>query len=179
MGYVKDKEEFVVNIESLSTKSERVISFLANFSRRIAAGFLLGMMLLITCDVILRFVFNKPISGSFELVEVMMGTVASLSIAFCGFRRGHVAVELFTDQLPKKIGNILSIFHHVVCVIFFVAIAVKGAQQANITMESGTVTALLEIPIYPFIWILCFGASLLALVYIVQMIEIFKKVVSK
>ncbi len=169
----------MVNTDSLTGKAEGLISRLAKFSGRIGAGFLLGMMLLVTGDVISRFVFNKPIPGTFELVEVMMGTVVSLSIAYCGLRRGHVAVELFTDRLPETIGYVFSIFHHVICIIFFAAIAFKVAQQASIIMESETVTVLLGIPIYPFIWVLVFGASLLALVYLIQMIEIFQKMVSR
>lgn len=156
-------------------QGDRVIYRIANFFSRVGAFILVGMMLLVTSDVFLRFVFNKPVPGTFELVEVMMGAVVSLSIAYCGIRRGHVAVELLTDHLSSSVQKVVSTLHHLLCIIFFAAIAVKGIQQAGVIKESETVTALLEVPIYPFIWILAFGATLLALVYSWQMVGIFRK----
>lgn len=164
---------------SLPQKGERLLHLITNYTSRIGAGFLLGMMLLITCDVFLRFVFNKPIPGTYELVELMMAAVVSLSLAFCGIRHGHVAVELLTEKLSGKIGTTLSVIHHVVCIIFFCAIAVQVAKQANIIMESETVTALLGVPIYPFMWIMVFGSALLALVYFMQLNEIIRKKVGQ
>ena len=108
-----------------------------------------------------------------------MGAVVSLSIAYCGLRRGHVAVELLTDNLSRGIKKVVNAIHHVFCIAFFLAVAYKSAQQAGVIKESETVTALLEIPIYPFIWTLAFGATLLALVYSRQMIDIFRKESSK
>lgn len=142
---------------------------------RIGAGVLVCMMLLITADVILRSVFNKPVPGTFELIEVMMGVVVSLSLAYCGVRRGHVSVELLTDNLPDNLQKIIGVIHSVVCIIFFFAVAYFVYQQAIVIKESETVTALLEIPIYPFLWILSLGAALLALVYISQLVKIFTK----
>lgn len=160
---------------SLTDKGDRIIHLLALCSSRLGAGVLVAMMLLITSDVVLRFIFNKPVPGTFELVEVMMGAVVSLSIAYCGVRRGHVAVELLTEKLPAKTRNLLDMLHHMACIIFFAAIAYKSAEQAVVINESGTVTALLEIPVYPFIWVLSFGSALLAMVYFWQMMEIFRK----
>ncbi len=156
-------------------KGDRLIYLVTISVSRIGAGLLVGMMLLITCDVFFRFLFNKPVPGTFELVEMMMSAVVSLSIAYCGYRRGHVAVELFTDKLPLKTQNFINAVHYLVCVAFFTAIAFEVAWQAQVIKESETVTALLGIPIYPFIWVLSIGAALLALVYLLHVIEILRK----
>ncbi len=164
-----------MGIGKFMEQGDRMIHLITRFSSRVGALILVGMMLLVTSDVVLRFLFNKPVPGTFELVEVMMGAVVSLSIAYCGLRRGHVSVELLTDHLSRRIQKIASVLHHILCVVFFAAISFKGIQQVGVIKESETVTALLGIPIYPFILILAFGAALLALVYLWQMIGIFRK----
>lgn len=160
-------------------KLESYFQAFTKFFSRIGAGVLVCMMLLITFDVVSRYFFNKPVQGTFELVEVMMGVVVSLSIAYCGLQRGHVSVELLTDQLSVKPRRIVDIIHTVVCIVFFAAVSFKVSQQAVVIKESETVTVLLEIPIYPFLWILSFGAALLALVYFSQLIHMFKKELSQ
>ena len=156
-------------------RGERAIFLVTNLANRVGACVLVGMMLLVSGDVFFRYFFNRPVAGTFELVEVMMGAIVSLSIAYTGLRRGHVAVELITDKLPDGIRRSLELLHHVVCIIFFSAVAYKCFQQAGIIRESETVTTLLEIPIFPFIWVLSFGAALLALVYLWQFINILGK----
>ena len=157
------------------TKSYRLITVLSKTASRIGASILVGMMLLITLDVVSRSVLNKPLPGTFELVEVMMGAVVSLSIAYCGIQRGHVYVELFTDKLHGRVRKTFELLHHLVAILFFAAVSYEGAQQAIVIKESDAATTLLGIPIYPFIWILAFGAALLAFVYLGQLIEIYRK----
>lgn len=160
---------------NLYAKSNRLIFNISKIASRISACLLVGMMLLISFNVLLRFLFNKPIAGTYELVELMMGAVVSLSIAYCGVQRGHVSVELFVEKLHGNTRKALTILHHLVAIIFFSAISYECAQQAIVIKESAMTTTLLEIPIYPFIWTLSFGAALLSLVYFMQLIEIFRR----
>lgn len=151
---------------------DRFIYLTTLSASRVGGGLLVGMMLLIACDVFLRFFFNKPVPGTFELVEIMMGATVSMSIAYCGYKRGHVAVEVITEILPLKLKSVFELAHGAVCAVFFATIAVKGAQQAGVIRESQTVTTLLEIPIFPFIWMFVIGSALLTLVYCKQVVMI-------
>ncbi len=160
-----------MSADELNNKRNSLIYLVTRFSSRVGAVVLVGMMLLMAGDVFLRFIFNKPVPGAFELIEIMMGAVVSLSIAYCGLRRGHVSVELITDKLPDRIRAPVDLVHHLVCIVFFATIAYKGSQQAIVIKENETVSTLLEVPIYPFVWLLVFGAMLLALVYFRQMID--------
>ncbi len=162
-----------MNIVGKLKKWDRNVYLLTVSASRVGASLLIGMMLLIVSDVFLRFLFNKPVQGSFELIEVLMGATVSLSIAYCGYKRGHVAVEIVTEQLSRGMRKFFELIHNLVCAAFFLVVAVKSAQQAVVIKESETVTALLDIPIYPFIWVFVIGVLLLALVYFWQTIGLF------
>ena len=48
---------------------------------------LAAMMFLIAADVVLRYFFNKPITGDYELVQFMLVIMISLGLAYCGLRK--------------------------------------------------------------------------------------------
>ena len=84
-------------------------------------------------------------------------------------------VELLTDKLHGKVRKAFELLHHLAGILFFAALFYEGAQQAIVIKESDAATTLLGIPIYPFIWILAFGAALLTFVYLWQLIDIYRK----
>ena len=63
---------------------------------------LFGMMILTTCDVIGRYLFNLPITGAYEISEAMMVTVVFFFIGYAQAAKAHVAVDLVVKVLPGK-----------------------------------------------------------------------------
>ena len=57
---------------------DKVVSPLSKCLHWLGATLLFGMMLLTTADVILRYFFNRPITGSFELTQYLMVMIVSL-----------------------------------------------------------------------------------------------------
>ena len=50
----------------------RVVNPLVRFTKNVAAGILALMMFLTALDVLLRYIFNRPISGALEITEFMI-----------------------------------------------------------------------------------------------------------
>ena len=65
----------------------------------IGGGVLLVLMGYTVLDVVLRYVFNAPFSGSLELTEFAMSMIVFLGIAYCGWTGGHVAVDILERPL--------------------------------------------------------------------------------
>ena len=91
--------------------------YLVLILRHLAIWILTSMMLLTAADVCLRYVFNSPVTGSFELVEFMMALIVPFSIVFCASERAHIHVDILLEHLPEGarsffifLGNILSLF---------------------------------------------------------------------
>ena len=49
----------------------------------------------------LRYIFNRPFSGSLEVTEFAMSAIVFLGIAWCGWIGGHVAVDILERPLEN------------------------------------------------------------------------------
>ena len=69
-------------------------------SMALAAGWVLMLLMGYTVlDVVLRYGFNRPFSGSLEITEFAMSVIVFLGIAYCGWLGGHVAVDILERPL--------------------------------------------------------------------------------
>ena len=128
---------------------------------------LLGMMLLTTCDVIGRYIFNSPITGAYEITEVMMVTVIFLFIGYTQAERGHISIDLVIRLLPKKVRTTIDIITHLLSLFIIILIAWMNILRCLELMRRNEVTAILYIPVSPFVLILAIGC----LVYAIELIK--------
>src|SRR6266550_1620079 len=68
----------------------------------LAAVFLAAMMLLTVADVALRAVFNRPIHGTFELIELCLACTIFVALPAVFLRDEHLVVDVVADlSIPK------------------------------------------------------------------------------
>jgi len=158
---------------------ENALSTVSVWAVRLGAVILTLMMVLVFTDVFLRYVFNRPLSGSVEIVEIMMALCIALGMAYTGITKGHISVELLVSRFSLKTQAALDVFHFLIATIMFLLMGWKTAQQALVTSRRHVTTTVLEIPIYPFVWVLSICAGLLGLVFFLQFLEAISKVVKK
>ncbi len=68
---------------------------------------LVGLSFVTVASVLGRYLFNTPISGDFEMVEIGCAIGVSTFLPYCQLRQGNVIVDFFTHNLPGKLRNIL------------------------------------------------------------------------
>lgn len=158
---------------------ERILSALSVWFSRVGAIILTLMMLLVFTDVFLRYLFNRPLEGSIELIEIMMALTIALGMAYTGIRKGHIAVELLVSRFSPRTQALLDVFHFMVATILFLLMGWKTAQQALVVGKRHVTTSVLAIPIYPFVWVLSICAALLGLVFLLHLLEAISKVKQK
>src|SRR5204862_4333233 len=66
----------------------------------LAAAFLAAMMLLTVADVALRAVFNRPIHGTFELIELCLACTIFVALPAVFLRDEHLVVDV-VDHLAR------------------------------------------------------------------------------
>jgi TRAP-type C4-dicarboxylate transport system permease small subunit len=137
------------------------------------------MMLLITMDVFLRYSFNRPVKGSFELVEFMMAVVICLGMAYTGVQKGHVAVELLVSRFSPRVQALIDSFNWLVSMGLFLLISWKAVAQARVVGVSGLASSVLHVPVFPFLLVLAFGSGFLCLVFLVNFIDSVSRVMRK
>ena len=137
----------------------------------VGTAVLATMMFLTALDVGLRYAFNRPLAGAFELVEYMMAILIPFSIVYCAYNKGHVAVELILGKFPKKVQIYFDVVTTFLSLLFVITIAWQNFLYIQETYASGLTSAVLLIPTYPFMVPIAIGLVAFAMNLMVHLFE--------
>ncbi len=157
------------------------------------AGTAIVVMMLLTCaDVLLRFCVTlyralrweflsliKPIPGTYELVCFLGSVAVAFAMAHTSVEKGHVAVSLIVQLLPKKTQALVNIITGIFALILFSLLSWQSVLYANDLRVSGEVSLTLELPFYPFVYGISFAAAAVCLVLLADLISNLGKVSGK
>lgn len=62
---------------------------------------------LVTVSVVGRRLFNKPIPGDYEMVEISVGVAVFAFLAYTAAKSGHIAVDTFTLKLRPRVNAVI------------------------------------------------------------------------
>ncbi len=160
-------------------RATRIVNPITWWVNSEGVGILALMMFLTAADVTGRYVFNRPILGSYEISEHMMAILVAFTIAYCAVQRGHVNVDLVISRLPQRTRAILRTFTDLLSLGLFSLIAWQSLYQAKVQYFAGTTSPSLFFPVFPFIIITGLGFGLLSLVVLIQFFESLSQAVGK
>jgi TRAP-type C4-dicarboxylate transport system permease small subunit len=166
-------------LRGVGNKLEKAFFWFNRKASNLAMIVLMAMGLLVVTDVILRRLFNSPISWTLEVIEVMLTVVVFFTVAYCAVTRGHISVDVLTSRLPPKgraIVNVIGCFLGIILFGFMTWCSIRSAIE---DLASHRTTGIVHIPIYPFVFVVAFGSILLVLVLLAQLLHSFSKVVHK
>lgn len=141
---------------------------------RLLSAILLFSLMIITCiDVVGRYVFSRPLTGSVEITEIILGCLIFSTLPLITWRKEHISVDLIDSVLSVRMKQFRdSIFYIVVAMSLFV-IGLKVWDLAARSQRYQEVTENLEIPMYYFIYFLsisCWFTAVTAIVLIIAQI---------
>lgn len=84
------------------TKADRWLSRIEDLLDLVAAFFIVFLMLFAVTQVISRKLFNYPLWGYVDIVEIVMVTFAFLGVSYCQRLGGHIRMELVVRQLRGR-----------------------------------------------------------------------------
>lgn len=137
------------------------------------AGFLLAVMIILTCGNIFFRVVWVPIMGTFELMGYLGAVVTAFALGYTQIRHGHIAVDIVVLGFPKKLHGVLNGINCAICMVFFSIIGWQVAKYATNLRRTGEVTETLRIIYYPFAYAVALGCFSLALVFLVEGLKSF------
>lgn len=161
-----------MKLNMVFNKYVKIIYSLAKKGGFIGALTMVGLMLLTVADVGLRYIFNAPILGSFELTEFSLILLVFFAIPWGTAQKVNVRVDLIVGKFPARLR---AIFDSVTCFISLLVIALFAwytVPQAIYMMKLGSESDMLEIPLYPFYFIVALGFFLLFFVLIANLIDL-------
>ena len=94
--------------------------------------------------------------------------IVALALAYTSVERGHIAVELLVDRLPRRAQALIEGAGSIVATGLFAVLAWQSQIYARDLLESGDVSLTLGIPTWPFVICLTFGCAMLSLVLLLD-----------
>jgi len=157
------------------------------------AGAAIVIMMLITCiDIVLRLSVTlnteygwgflaafQPLPGTYELVCFLGSTAAAFAMAHTLVESGHVAVSVLVRLFSQRIQAIIQVVTGSLSFIFFGLLCWQSILYAQKLQKYGEVSMTLELPYYPFVYGMSFGAFAVCLVLLLRIIEKGGKVAHK
>ena len=128
---------------------------------------LFAMMTLTCVDVVGRYVFNRPVPGGLEIIEILVAATVFGALPLVTLREEHVMVDLLDAVVPDWMLRIQNV---AACVLSAAVCGVAAWQlllRANRMLGYGDTTAVLKISLYPLTYLMSAGMALVAVIYLV------------
>lgn len=133
----------------------------------LASGFILMFVMVYTVtDVVMRYVFNRPFSGSVEVTEFAMSLIIFLALPYTGWLGAHISVDLFEKYLDRPSLRYLPAILSFIGAALFALIAWRVMLETMATLNQ--TSNMLRMPHYPFRFAVAICSLVFAIVYLLQ-----------
>ncbi|ETD72557.1 hypothetical protein V757_03525 [Pelistega indica] len=128
---------------------DKVGLFLLRWSQ--LSAFIAAVLLLLICiisalSVLNRWLFNSPITGDVELVQIACALSISAFLPYAQMKNAHVIVDFFTIKASPRIRNLLDAFAGILLCIVSALLAWRSAAGAISSYKSNTSMMILGWP---------------------------------
>ena len=138
----------------------------------ISAGIIVLLMALTVIDVFLRYVFNNPIQGSYQVAQFLMVGIVFLGIAYVQSIKGHVKVAFLTSRIPPRGRDALNIFAYSIGLVIYAVVTWRGALFAWDSWQVHDYTmGLVHYPLWPAKSMIPLGSGMLCIRLILDIVH--------
>jgi len=132
------------------------------------------LMSIATVNVCLRFFFNAPYRGAYELVGFLGAIVIAFALGYTQKRKDHIVVDILTEKFPKRVNRILDGINYLITTIFFSVVSWQVFIWGMKISKSGEVSETLKIIFHPFIFSVSLGFALFSLTLVIDFLRNFQ-----
>jgi len=140
------------------------------FFNLVAAACIFVLMFLGMAQVLGRQLFNRPISGYIDFVELSMATFAFLGIAYCQRLGGHVRMEMFLKIAKGRVHWAMEVFGTLVALFVIAVLIWYGFDHFLRAYRLGDSTIDAELPVWPSKLLVPLSFALLWLRLLLQLV---------
>jgi len=164
-GYLKMG---VFMVEKAANVVKKVVEPVTNAAAAAGVVILGVMVLMLIISVIMRKAFNAPMKGVFELSEFGMVMITFLFVSAQYFKPDSMVMDTFVEKFPKTVKRINNAFIFLLDV-GTLAITSWQLYAYGAKVQAGRqVSKILEIPVYPFVYLGAACTLLLTLVFVMK-----------
>jgi TRAP-type C4-dicarboxylate transport system permease small subunit len=135
--------------DSVLHKIDQAYHGLEKALNSVAAAFLFSLMLLACAEVVARKLFNSPIHGQADLVEISIPTMGFFGLAYCQRMAGHVRMEIVINTLKGRAYWLFEFVSNFATIIICGLMMYGSYFHFLRAYEIGDSTMDVELPIWP------------------------------
>ena len=129
----------------MSRDANALVSFAQYFLGGLAAIFLFLMMIVTCSDVIGRYFLGAPLSGAFEMTEILLALLIYAILPLVTLSGNQIAVDLFDRFVPRRIVPVQKIVIAVIQFALLSLITSALALKADVLINSNLASDVLGI----------------------------------
>lgn len=161
-------------------KIDKVVTFVEKAVISLSGVCLMAIMLIVTVDVVMRYLFASPISWSFDLISLYLATLLFFAAVSDTFRRGsHVKIDLFDKLGSTRVRAVMESVGFVAAfVLFFIMFRVSWEDGVKSLLARDVIAGAIPWPTWiPYI-IASLGFGLLTIRVLLTIVERIKIVIT-
>jgi len=113
---------------------------------------LLALAVLTFIDVCGRYLFNRPVYGAYEIVEILMAALIFTALPVVTLTDRHITIDLLDTRTPPSLARLRDLIVNIVSAVAMAVIAWQLAVLGKDKAMYGDVTTFLRIPQAPVIY---------------------------
>jgi TRAP-type C4-dicarboxylate transport system permease small subunit len=154
---------------------EKTVARLGTLFNQVASASLFTMILLTCLDVSMRYFFNSPIAGTYDIVSLMGAIIASFAMPYTMLAKGHVAVEILIRSLSRRNQLVIETATHSIGMVLSLVLVWQCIILALDMKAAGEVTPTLLLPFYPIVYCMAVCFFVLCLAILVNLLAIWRR----
>ena len=154
---------------------EKAVTRISDFFTMIASAALVLMMVLSCADIFMRYLFSRPITGTYDVVGLSGAVLVSFALPYTMLKKGHVAVELLVQSLSRGKRVVIETFSHLLGISLFLVLVWQAILLSRDMKAAGEVTPTVHLPFYPIVYCMALCFFILSLAIVVNLLHVWTK----
>jgi TRAP-type C4-dicarboxylate transport system permease small subunit len=154
---------------------EKAVAVISDFFNMVASAALVLMMVLSCADIFMRYLFNRPITGTYDVVGLSGAVLVSFALPYTMLKKGHVAVEILVQSLSRGKRLVIETFSHLLGISLFLVLVWQAILLSRDMKAAGEVTPTVHLPFYPIVYCMALCFFILSLAIVVNLLHVWTK----
>ena len=150
---------------------DRINAYIENTLNVLGVFFIVILMFFTTCEIVGRYLFNRPIPGYVEDTELFMAAIVFLGIGYTQRVGAHIRMDMVINKMRGRIYHIAESISLFFALIAYGIIFIMSLKSTIDAYQMGDVTAYLHTPTWPSKLCVPVGSFFLCTRFILQIIK--------
>lgn len=159
-----------------SERMKKALSYPGNLFSGAAMVAMIFIMLIVTADVFMRYVFKSPINGIWDISTICFAIIVWGPMAMAALKGSHIALTFLLDRAPRPLRSALQLIIPLVASGMLGMVSYRLLMHGILMATTRVQTPTLRIPYEPFAYFAAFSCFIMALAFLAYFPEAIGKI---